>query len=325
MPSGEFLKYPHVERMGHPHIAGIDVGTCHIFPKLDGTNASVWATAAHGICTGSRTRELSEEADNAGFRRHVIDNERLLRFMAEEGYRYRLYGEWLVPHTFKAYRDDAWRRFWIFDVFDHERESMVPYEDYVGLLGTYELDWIPPLAVIENPTAEDLQKQVEANTFLVKDGAGPGEGIVVKNYAWLGQYGRQPWGKIVRNEFKEDNKKAFGVPEFDGKFQVECAIAEEFCTSALVAKERAKIVLELTDTVDVKPGEDFFLDEDEVRALEEQHRGKLIPRLLQTCYHCVVTEELWAALKKHKDPTINFKRLRQFVIAQVKRHAPDLF
>ncbi|KKL61905.1 hypothetical protein LCGC14_2190600, partial [marine sediment metagenome] len=35
-----------------------------------------------------------------------------------------------------------------------------------------------------------------------------GEGIVLKNYQWENRWGEQPWAKIVRNEFKEENKRA---------------------------------------------------------------------------------------------------------------------
>lgn len=38
----EFRKYQHVERFGTSEVEGIDLGTCYIYPKIDGTNASVW-------------------------------------------------------------------------------------------------------------------------------------------------------------------------------------------------------------------------------------------------------------------------------------------
>ena len=321
-----FLKYPHVERMYHPHIAGMEVGLCHIFPKLDGTNASVWAADVDGICMGSRKRELSEGADNAGFLAYVTHHDPLIEFIAEHGDTLRLYGEWLVPHTFKGYRDDAWRKFYIFDVFNHETASLMPYDLYAPLLEPFGLDVIPPMATIKDPAEKDLLRLLESNTYLCRDGEGPGEGIVIKNYEWLSQLGSQPWGKLVRNEFKEDAKKntMFRHQDENGSFQVESAIAVEFCTKALVDKELAKIQDEISPPV---PNDKNQWPEWEkrCRAALELERPKIIPRLLQTCYHCVVVEDLWAALKKHKDPTINFKKLRAFVVAEVKRHAANLF
>ena len=58
-----FRKYTHVERFGNGAVNGIEVGECYIFPKIDGTNASVWwDDDLLQIRTGSRTRELSESA-----------------------------------------------------------------------------------------------------------------------------------------------------------------------------------------------------------------------------------------------------------------------
>jgi len=221
----------------------------------------------------------------------------------------RLFGEWLVPHTFKNYRGEAWRRFWVFDVWGEETQRWIPYDEYAPLLIDAGLDVIEPIARVVNPTEEQLRKLAETNTYLVQDGAGPGEGIVLKRYDFVNRYGRPAWAKIVRNEFKEENRRAFGVAEIGEEFQVEIAIAQEFVTPMLVAKERAKIELSLADGVQQ----------------EIVDRRVLIPRLLETIYHCVVTEELWAALKKYKDPTIDFRKLRRHVIAQTKSLAKDLF
>lgn len=38
----EFRKYQHVERFGTVETENIQVGVCYIFPKIDGTNSSVW-------------------------------------------------------------------------------------------------------------------------------------------------------------------------------------------------------------------------------------------------------------------------------------------
>ena len=35
-----FRRYDHVERLGHTEVEGIAVGRAHVFPKLDGANAS---------------------------------------------------------------------------------------------------------------------------------------------------------------------------------------------------------------------------------------------------------------------------------------------
>jgi hypothetical protein len=137
---------------------------------------------------------------------------------------------------------------------------------------------------------------------MMKDGAGPGEGVVVKNFLWVNQYGCQPWAKLVRNDFKEANREEFGTNKLRGAKFVEKLIADTAVTKALVDKERAKIEQHTTD------------------------RKVIIPRLLETVFYCLVTEELWDALKKHgKNSTVNFKVLRSHCIMKIKEHAEDLF
>ena len=62
----KFRKYQHIERFGTDEVLGIDDGLNYIFPKIDGTNSSVWLD--EGVITaGSRNRELTLDKDNAGF------------------------------------------------------------------------------------------------------------------------------------------------------------------------------------------------------------------------------------------------------------------
>jgi len=53
--------------------------------------------------------------------------------------------------------------------------------------------------------------------------------------------------------------------------------------------------------------------------------SRLIPRLLDTVFHEVVTEELWNSLKKIKYGTVNFNDLKHHVNNKVKRAMPELF
>lgn len=316
----EFRKYDHVERLGHDEVSEITIGDVYVFPKIDGTNASVWFGGGLIHC-GSRTRTLSREADNAGFWLWVSDHAGDIWRLAEQGHEHwTLYGEWLVPHTLKTYREDVWRRFWVFDVFDNEAGAYLHYKEWEPIVRAAGLDVIDPLCVITNPSEKQLQWEVEQNAYLILDGGGAGEGVVIKNYEWKNRFGRQPWAKIVRNEFKEENRRAFGVNEKSGEFQVEAAIAEEFVTQALVEKTRAKII---SDIWEAEEGTPITLQIR--RQLEERDRGKVIPQLLGTVFYELVREELWTALKKHKFPVLDFKTLRAHSILWTKRYAADLF
>lgn len=300
-----FQKYTHVERWGNTEVEGVELGTCHVFPKIDGTNASVWWDC--GVQCGSRNRLLSEEADNAGFHAWIQKSEESnnIGLFLRSYPNFRLYGEWLVPHSLKTYREDVWRKFYVFDVAHpactEEGEMYMSYEDYQPLLESFGLDYISPLRIIKNGNYQQFLGLLEANDFLMQDGH-TGEGIVIKNYEYQNRYGRNNWAKIVSSEFKEKHVKAMGAPQIDGKKMVEQEIADEFVTQALCEKVKAKIELD-----------------------EGDWSSKYISRLLQTVYYDVVREECWSFVKKHKNPTVNFKTLQTLVTMRIKQLLPEVF
>lgn len=294
----------HIERYGNEEVLGIELGEAYIFPKLDGTNASVWLenpnTEYSSLHCGSRTRELSLEKDNAGFLAWAELDNNLISFHC----RYpniRLYGEWLVPHTLKTYRDDVWKRFWIFDVYNDETEQYLSYDAYKPLLDEFGLDYIPSLAKIKNGSYENFIHVLNQNNFFIKDGEGLGEGIVIKNYDYYNKYGRQTWAKIVSSEFKEQHYKTMGCPEIESKM-VEEEIAQKYCTKALIEKTYWKIHNE-----------------------KEGWRSEYIPRLLETVFYDLIKEETYEFLKEFKNPTINFKTLKAFVVQKIKSDMKELF
>lgn len=299
----DFRKYMHVERFGNDEVQGIELGGCYVFPKLDGTNASVWRGTNGWICSGSRNRELSPEKDNAGFCTWVNEDafEMFQIFFGEHPGVY-LYGEWLVPHSLRTYRRDAWRRFYVFDVFDAESEVYLHYDVYSQWMEKHNIDYVPPLCVMKNATYESLLVELNNNGFLVQDGKGCGEGIVIKNYNFTNRFGRTVWAKMVTNEFKEKNAKIMGATVKNMKEMVEAVICEEYVTKALVDKTYAKIANE-----------------------NEGWNSRYIPQLLNTVYYDVVNEETWNFVKKMKNPTVNFKTLQHLVFNKVKELKSELF
>lgn len=297
----EFMKYPHLERFGTDEVEQIELGKCFVFPKLDGTNASVWVNDKLQVCAGSRNRELSFEKDNAGFLDHVSDNSDLKDFLLNNP-NIRLYGEWLVPHSLKTYRDTAWRTFYVFDVYCHEKERFLTFDEYECLLAGSNIEFIYPIAVITNPSYEQLQECMNKNTFLINDGLGVGEGVVVKNYAYQNKYGRKTWAKLVTNEFKEKHVKAMGPSIMSGTKMIEQEIVDEFVTPSLVDKTY-----------------------DKIRVENDGFSGKNIPELLNRVYHDLVTEDLWQIIKKKKNPSINFKTLFTLTIQSIKAQKPAIF
>lgn len=305
-----FKKYQHLERFGTSEVHNIELGECYIFPKIDGTNASVWIHNGQ-IQAGSRTRHLSIEKDNAGFLEWIMRQDNIIKYLNENP-THRLFGEWLVPHSLKTYREDAWRRFYVFDVttdkseeeMEHENDekfNYLHYNEYKPLLEKFNIDYIPPISVIRNSNYEQLVNQLMKNDFLIEDGKGYGEGIVLKNYDFKNKYGRKTWAKIVTSEFKEKHAKVMGRNPIEGKKMIEEEIADKYVTTAFCEKEYSKIDNESGWT------------------------SKMIPRLLNTIYYEVIKEESWNFVKENRNPIINFKTLQHFVFAKVRERLHQLF
>lgn len=309
-----FKEYTHVERFGNVEVEGIELGKTYIFPKLDGTNASVWY--AERLRAASRTRELDTEYpgnhDNAGFAvwlhsgSHVggepdSQPENIWNFLYRNP-QFRLFGEWLVPHSFKGYREDAWRKFYVFDVYNDETEQYLSYDVYQPLLEKFGITYIPPLAIVKNGSYENFLKIVNENFFLCPDGGEPGEGIVIKNYDYQNKFGRQCFAKIVRQEFKELHARTMGAPEINTGLMNEERILDKVLTTVLVDKTIAKITTE-----------------------KNGWTSKNIPELFGRVFYDIVKEELFDALKEINFGTINFKTLKAVMIMRIKQMKPELF
>ena len=301
----EFRKFQHVERLGTQGVGGIEDGLCFIFPKLDGSNGSVWWGSEGGLYNevkcGSRNKELKEGSDNFGFREYILADKRVGDFLLKYP-KYRLFGEWLIPNKLKTYLPEAWRKFYIFDVaeeIDEENFRYLEFDKYQPLLKEFELDYIQPMAEIENPTVEQLRALLDENTYLIQPDQGPGEGIVIKNYQYVNKYGRTTWAKIVRDEFKKEaqKKKPQVIHELEG------GIVETFLTEAMIDKVYHNLLM--SNEGEWTPG--------------------LIPRLLETVFHDFITEETFNFLKKLRNPIVNFKVLKGEVFCKVKEVKKDLF
>lgn len=293
----EFLKYQHIERFGTTETNGIEFGMCYVFPKIDGTNSQLW-TDGNSLYAGSRNRELSIDNDNAGFMAWAVNQNHIIDFFCKYP-NLRLYGEWLVPHTLKTYQKTAWNNFYVFDVMNGE--EYLSYDEYKILLDEFGIEYIPPICKVENPTYERLIKQLEKNGYLIEDGQGTGEGIVIKNYSYKNKFGRKTWAKIVKNEFKAKHQKVDVCEIKDNKI-IEEEIVNKFVTIVLIDKELAKIETECNGW-----------------------SSKLIPRLLNTVFYCLVKEECWNFVKEFKSPTIDFKRLAYFTNNKIKELKSNLF
>lgn len=299
------INYMHIERLGTDEVEGLLDGEVYIFPKIDGTNGFVCYDKESGdVVAGSRKRFLTFKKDNAGFYNFISNHKNIKSYLSKNQDRI-LYGEWLVPHTIKTYNDNCWRQFYVFDVGVMEngkRTHYISYEEYKNELAEYKIPYLTPLAIIKNPTIEEIKEISENNFVMMKEGS-IGEGVVCKNYEFYNKYGRRTWGKYVRNEFKENKKGNVGNKCADTDFYtVEEKIVNEYVTQSFVDKEFNKI-----------------------RISENGWSSKLIPRLLDTTFYSLITEECWHFIKKYKFPNINFNFLRKLTYAKIKELKPEIF
>lgn len=299
----KFKKYMHVEKFGTTEVEGIELGDCFIFPKIDGTNGSIWMGDDGLIKAGSRKRELTLDNDNAGFYKWVLEQENIKSFFKTFP-NTTLYGEFLVPHTLTTYTDESWKKFYVFDVMDHDNynSNYLPYASYKILLDLFNIEYIPPISIIRNSDYEQLTEQLKKNTYLIKDGEGFGEGIVIKNYNFVNRYGRITWAKIITNEFKAEHGKKMGGSIMKGKKMVEQDIVDKYVTQSLCDKVLAKIELD-----------------------NDGFSSKNIPQLLGVVFYDLIREESWNFIKENKNPTINFRTLNRITMLKVKELLPKIF
>lgn len=299
---GDYVKYQHVEKFAKTsEVDGILNGTVYVFPKIDGTNAHVWFEN-NEMHYGSRRRELAVGSDNAGFLAWASLQENItdLAIHFEDCH---VFGEWLVPHTLKTYSDDAWKRFYVFDIYNPKTQKHIQYDDYKPVLDKFNIDYIEPLSVYNNPSMERLYDCLEKNDFLIKDGEGVGEGVVCKNYDYVNKYGRQTWAKIVRSDFKSMHRKNNNTQIIDCNDFIEEKIVNEFLTIDIIEKVIANIT--------VQNGGDWL--------------NKSIPQLLNTVFYDFVNECTWNFIKKNKNPKIDFKMINRFCTERIKKLKPELF
>ena len=310
-----FIRYQHVERIDADETIGLLDGTCHVFPKMDGSNMCAYLEDGE-VRTMSRNRVI---APPEPFAVYVGEHNEIGRFLKDHP-GLRLYGEWMVPHTVRSYVPDVWNRWFVFDVVAEDPSAVyahadgttldcagrryIPYEEYAPLLERYGIECIPPLAVLENPTVRQLEDIADhSNTWMVAEGAGCGEGVVVKRYGFVNRYGHVSWAKVLNSAFcvfKVASRANRHEEKRDGE-SVESQIARRYVTQDLVDKEYSRI-------------------------MAESDNRKTVPMmLLGTVWHCVVTESLWDAVKRYNSPTVDFKALRRECELRTKTMRPEVF
>ncbi len=286
------ITYQHIEKLGTSEVEGILEGEVNLFYKIDGTNGLIFLKDDGTLGFGSRNRELSLENDNQGFMNAICNDHELynkfLNFLTKNP-NYIVYGEWLIPVTIKRYKGDAWKKFYIFDILDVSKKEYLSYDEYSTVLDSLELNYIPRIVKLNNPTFEEVRTYLDqTGSFLINEGLG--EGIVLKNYNYKNRYGRRTWAKILCEDFLNSKKKlrSSNAEEKQENF-VEHQIITKFLTPEHVFKEQSKLM--------------------------EKYGGwssKYIFELLNRVFNEFFKDNWELILKKFHNPTINFRVLKQY-------------
>ena len=300
----KFHKYQHIMKLGTDEVDGILDGAVYLFYKIDGTNSQVFLKDdGETLGFGSRNKEITPENDNAGFALSITQNKELyngLLAILKAHPNYIIYGEWLVPHTLKTYAQNAWRKFYVFDVLDESTRHYLPYPYDNMFKDCSQCSVIPLICIMDHPTPDQVKEKLQqTGEFLCASGLG--EGIVIKNYDYFNKYGDQTWAKVLTEDFlgKKKDLRSANREIKDGMAQnaTEHMIINKYLTDDHISKEYSKVCEKYGETV-----------------LDPRHTYELLNR---------VFIEFWSdnweiILNKMHFPTVNFKALKVLCDARTK-------
>ena len=283
--------YGKIHRYGKEEVEGILEGTVVVQEKVDGANAQIWLEDGE-IKLGSRNRELKPDEGFNGFRQYVENHAGIRKFL-EDYPGDRLYGEWLVRHTI-AYNETAYKKFYLFDIFMSDLGFM-GQEALYGYAERYGIEIVPHLGTFINPSMEDIMPFVAKSRF-----GDRGEGVVLKNLEFRNSFGDLCFAKIVDEAFKEDNGVTFGGNNKHSDTYQEMWVVNKFMTLARVQKIMNKVQPEVDEKLDMKH----------------------IPRVTNTAYNDMLTEEIWEI--QARCPSIDFDALKRIANKKSKQIFVDI-
>jgi hypothetical protein len=272
-----YKTYHKIHRLGKEETDGILDCEFVVQEKVDGANCSIFWLDGEVRC-GTRTRMLPKDESFNGFQETVNANSKVKDFLQSNPHLI-LYGEWLVKHTI-TYPDEAYRKIYLFDVYDTTSDIFVPQEVVSGLAQQLELEY-PHIFAIGKLTEDEIKE------FVGKSAIAPaGEGVVLKAQGFVNKFGDHIYAKVVHQKFKESNAIVFGGNNKHSETYWEMYVVNKYCTTGRVQKIMQKIQAETEKRLDM------------------EHTS----RVAGTCYHDLITEEAWEIAQKV--PAIDYKKLK---------------
>lgn len=197
-------------------------------------------------------------------------------------------------HTI-AYKETAYKKWYMFDIWNGDDHKYLPFEKVKEIADAWGLSTVPFIEKIENPSVEYLQ------TLAGKSVLGDrGEGIVIKNLDFVNKFGDVNFAKLVTESFKEDNAVTFGGNNKHSDTYYEVYVVNKYMTLARVQKVMNKIQPEINEKLDMKH----------------------IPRIMGTCFHDMMVEEIWQITKDVS--VLNFKVLKRIADKKCKQIFVDI-
>lgn len=273
----EYKTYPKIHRLGKEETDGILDYEFIVQEKVDGANTSIFQLDGKLRC-GTRTRMLPEDESFNGFQEAVQANLNLAMYFSRNP-DHILYGEWLVKHTV-TYPDEAYRKIYLYDIYDKKNDVWLTQEEVKNEAEFLGLEY-PQVFTFGKLTEEQI------NDFVGKSFIAPaGEGVVLKAPGFVNKFGDHCYAKVVHQKFKEANAIVFGGNNKHSETYWEMYVVNKYCTVGRVQKIMQKIQSETEARLDM------------------EH----IPQVAGSCYHDMITEEIWEIVKKV--PALDFKKLR---------------
>ena len=293
-----FKKYDKIHRLGKEENRDIFfTKKLYVQEKIDGGNFRFYFTETGILIFGSRTQQLtSNEGEDSnvpkGFSKVVEYVRTQTNSVTEEQRKhfskYIFFGEACIKHTL-SYDWDNMPLFLGFDIYDTTTEKYLTPEEWKPIFDLLDLQYIEP----EIFTVEDFKKKFIEDKYIPKCKYPPktfpeqlAEGIVVKNYD------NQIFAKIVREEFKEENKKIFGGAKKDAKNDDE-EMVNTYCNNFRIEK----IILKELDK-----GNELDM--------------KIMGDVIRNTYQDIIEEE-WRDIL-NSNWTLNFKNCRKLIATRCR-------
>lgn len=204
-----------------------------ITEKVDGSNASFrFDNETKMLVAFSRKHELNENNTLNGFFNWV---QKLNTTTFCNYPNYVFFGEWLTSHTI-PYKQEAYRRFYFYDVYDVENEKYLPQTEVKELAEKCSLNYVKEYYYGEFISWEHCKSFMEQESDI---SVGIQEGIVIKNQSKLNNPNtRQSFVlKLVNSQFSEIKKDRHIQKILDPNKEQERTKALEI-VEKIVTKER---------------------------------------------------------------------------------------